>query len=85
MGALQSDSRAVWVKELVSSGLDRQAAEQTINSLIERGVECGLLIGGHAVAEAGLVATYLTNVGSKARGELMDSIPGVAGHADPSE
>ena len=36
--ALHSDSRSVWVKELMDAGLDRRAAEQTINSLVERGV-----------------------------------------------
>ena len=36
--SLHSDSKADLIKELVSSGLDRRSAEQTVNSLIERGV-----------------------------------------------
>jgi len=36
--ALHSDSRSTWVKELIDAGLDRRAAEQTIDSLIARGV-----------------------------------------------
>lgn len=38
VGALHSDTKSGLVKELIDSGLDRRAAEQTVNSLIQRGI-----------------------------------------------
>lgn len=36
--ALHSDTKPDLIRELVGSGLDRRTAEQTVNSLLERGI-----------------------------------------------